>query len=269
MPNSPPTIFRYEPFTAQGLLNLKSNAVYFASPLQFNDPYDCAITASFSEMTDEELEMVKNSSHFVGTGIPTEAQLQLRMTPKGELKQMLSRVLEKVVVDQKESFLKTNGICCFTERNNDLLMWSHYGGRCKGWCLEFRTDQEPFNKLRKVKYVDSMPVIRAGHLIDDRGLEQILDLFCTKSKSWEYEQEWRAIHRNAGTLFSYKSEALKAIYFGPDIERQALEIVCLILAGQNPDVELWKGTRSASRFEVEFEKFTYTSHIEAKRKGLL
>jgi hypothetical protein len=38
---------------------------------------------------------------------------------------------------------------------------------------------------------------------------------------------------------------------------------------QNPDIKLWQGQRSKSEFSVIFEQVTYTSHLEAKRLGLL
>jgi hypothetical protein len=53
------------------------------------------------------------------------------------------------------------------------------------------------------------------------------------------------------------------------MDRQTQEIICLILAGQNPNVELWHVARVRDRFELESERFTYTSHVEAKRLGLL
>jgi len=188
--------------------------------------------------------------------------------PPEELKEQMVNAATNALRDAREKFLSDNGVTCFSERNDDLLMWSHYGGQYKGFCLEFRTKHEPFNKLRDVQYVPGMPTLHIDTVIVDKNYDQLLDLYCTKSDVWSYEQEWRGFHEKAGTLFSYKPEALKAVYFGPDIERQALEIVCLILAGQNSDVELWEGKRSETEFKTQFSFFTYTSHIEAKRKGL-
>ena len=120
-----------------------------------------------------------------------------------------------------------------------------------------------------VKYVEEMPQVRIDSTLVDEDTTQLIDLYCTKSDVWAYEQEWRGLHSEAGTLFTYQPSTLKAVYFGPEIERGALEIVCLILRGQNPDVQFWRGFRSPSEFKVQFEHFTYTSYIEAKGKGLL
>jgi hypothetical protein len=77
------------------------------------------------------------------------------------------------------------------------------------------------------------------------------------------------MHAVAGTEYVYSASALTGVFFGPDIDRQSLEIVCLILKGQNPRVKLWEGRRSRDEFRVLFEEFTYTTHIEAKVQGLL
>lgn len=267
MKKAPKTIFKYENYTVQSLLNLKSNSVYFGSPKNFNDPYDCAIKAPIAEPTPEELQRVLE--HYISDPtVSDQLKNQLITMSPQELKKELVNGAVKALNDARDKFLNNNGVTCFSERNDDLLMWSHYGGQYKGFCLEFRTEHEPFNKLRKVKYVPKMPALRIDTVIVDKSYDHITDLYCTKSEAWVYEQEWRGFHVKAGTLFSYKAEALKAVYFGPDIERQALEIVCLILAGQNPDVELWEGKRNDTEFKTQFTFFTYTSHIEAKRKGL-
>ena len=267
MRKTPKTIFKYEGFTVQSLLNLKKNSVYFGSPQNFNDPYDCAIKASVAEPTPDELQRVLEY-YCSDPDKPTHLKTNFKAMPLHELKAQMLNGATKALDDARDNFLRTNGVTCFSERNDNLLMWSHYGGQYKGFCLEFCTDHEPFNKLRQVQYVRDMPTIRIDTIIVDKNFNLFLDLFCKKSEAWIYEQEWRGFHEKAGTLFSYKPEALKAVYFGPDIERQALEIVCLILAGQNPDVELWKGKRSDTEFKTAFSLFTYTSHIEAKGKGL-
>jgi hypothetical protein len=92
----------------------------------------------------------------------------------------------------------------------------------------------------------------------------IQKLFCTKSDAWAYEKEWRAIHVEAGTEYCYPAEALTGVYFGPEIDFTSMEIIALILGGQNPNVALWKGTRRVDVFKVAFEKMTYTPHIVAK-----
>ena len=51
-------------------------------------------------------------------------------------------------------------------------------------------------------------------------------------------------------MFGYEREALKAIYFGPDIEPQDRGLLCITLHCQYPNAEMWIGSRSATAFIV-------------------
>ena len=94
---------------------------------------------------------------------------------------------------------------------------------------------------------------------------QVMDLFCTKSADWSYEEEWRAFHKEAGTPFTYPLECLTGVYFGPEMNRASMEIIHLILGNQNETVKFWKGRRSPTEFKVLFEEQSYTTHLEAKQ----
>ena len=148
-------------------------------------------------------------------------------------------------------------------------MWAHYGGCYRGFCLEFITDFEMFNKLKEVHYSPDLPRLDVAACLIENDFDHIADLYCTKSINWQYEQEWRLIHQKAGTSYVYPSEALNAIYFGPNIDAQMMEILCLIIQGQNPQVDFWRGRLSKSEFKVEFEKVDYTPHVVAKNMGLV
>ena len=265
----PKTIFKYEPFALRAIQNLKASSLYFGSPSNFNDPYDCALTASIADVSHDELEQLRTEA-LASTAYSQEVRDAI---PHLTLEQFETRIRSgaQLVLDQaRERFLHTNGVTCFSETNDNLLLWSHYGGQYKGFCLEFRIDFEPLNKLQKVRYTDNMPQFQLSDFIRNENHAKMLDLFCTKSSAWAYEREWRALHAQAGTLFSYEREALKAIYFGPDIDEQDRDLLCLILYGQFPEAELWNGSRSSTTFTVEFEKMLdYLPYAEARRRGLV
>jgi hypothetical protein len=264
----PETIFKYEPLSFQSIQNFKNQSIYFGSPAHFNDPYDCAIVAEIEEPTDAEVELMRRS-YMDRPNVANEARRQLRVRSPRFIKELFIRSATKVLHQRREIILKKNGVSCFSETNDNLLMWSHYASRCAGFCLEFRTRFIEPDKLRRVIYAERIPKINIVPLVVDRDWTQIMELFCTKSIDWEYEREWRYIHTVAGTLFTYKPEALKAIYCGPEIDQDSIETICLILRGQNPDVELYLGRRSNKEFKAEFDPTTYTSQIVAKERGLI
>jgi hypothetical protein len=264
----PTNLYKYEPFTAQALQNLKSQAIYFGSPKNFNDPYDCALFPRVKNPSDEEIERIR-FTYLQKKDLPKNVRQQFLNTSPDGLRSILARIAEDVFNDVVKTFLDKRGVTCFSERHDSLLMWGHYGGRFCGFCLEFRTDIDLFSKARSVTYSQSMPEIEIAPLLCDENYDQVLDLYCTKAEDWKYEREWRCLHNEAGTVYHYPAEAITGVYIGPDAPLASLEIIALILSGQNPGVQIWRGRRSRSAFSVEFDSVSYTSHTDAKRQGLI
>lgn len=256
----PKRLYKYEAFSERSLQNLKAQVIFFGSAKNFNDPYDCALTPVITPPSDAEIEFFRA---FLLNKLKSLEKIDLlRSASSQAVRKMLVDSSEGALTHAREDFVH-RGISCFSEVNDELLMWSHYGGKYKGFCLEFDTSHQPFEKMRKVSYSTQMPRIDVATLLIRRDFEAIMELFSTKSTSWAYEREWRVLHAKAGTPFHYPSECLTGIYFGPEISSEALEIICLVLQGQNPHVKFWKGRRSPTEFKVEFEEFAYTPFLKA------
>lgn len=264
--NIPENLYKYETLSIQSLLNLKNEIIYFASPEGFNDPYDCAIKTKIDEPTDKELEKLREI--YLTKDWPKNVVETLEAKSLLELKPILLKLARDVNSTIIDNFIKKRGVSCFSEVNNELLMWAHYADKYTGFCLEFDTNSEIFEKARKVKYVDTMPKLNIASIFADKEHEHIMDLFCIKSKAWEYEQEWRTIHNEAGKAFTYDTNVLTGIYFGPEMDLAAIEVICLILQGQNSKIKFWQGKRSDTNFTVEFSEVFYTSALKAKELEL-
>lgn len=265
----PAKLYKYQPFDTQALENLKSQVIYFGSPLRFNDPYDCAVRPKFKQLSDAEVELAR-VRYLARTDLPREARRQFESFDRNTLRNKLIRSAADSIQIHIDKFLATNGVSCFSERNDNLLMWSHYAQHGKGFCLEFSGQHETFNLIRPVKYRDAIPELDLRPILLEDNFDAVLDdLFFSKSADWKYEQEWRAIHNSAGTAYVYPGEALTGVYFGSEMSPAALEIIALTLMGQNENVTFWRGHRSESRYGIDFEKVTYIPHLEAKRQGLV
>lgn len=262
----PPRLFKYEPATLQSLRNLKTQTIYFGSPKNFNDPYDCALAPRVKLPTKDQIDKFRE-----------QAATDKRLSPKGysdltqisddELRGLMMRIATNVVANSIQDFIETKGVTCFSETNESLLMWSHYASSGQGFCLEFDTSHEPFEKFRKVEYEADLPEIDMTEALLGGNYDEVLRLYCTKSTHWEYEKEWRGIHKVAGTKFTYESSCLKAVYFGTEAQDDLIEIACLILQGQNRTARFFLSHRDDSRFGLRFEEFTYISHLESKASG--
>ena len=265
----PPRLYKYEPYNVRTLRNIKGQILYFGSPRNFNDPYDCALTPNFRVPTDDEVESTR-AYYLSQQGLTDVHREEFETKTTDDLRGVFLRAARDAFVQQINNVVRSSGITCFSERNDDLLMWSHYTGRGRGVCLEFDTNCDPFNNINKihpVRYVSALPQLDVAEIIK-RNFDPFLDFFCTKCSSWSYEREWRALHKTGGTEYIYPAAALTGVYFGPDIDNESLEIVCLILAGQNESVKLYRGSRSTTKFQVLFKEFTYTSYLQAKNMGL-
>ena len=259
----PKKLYKYESVTTQSLANLKNGQIYFSLPSQFNDPFDCSLPISL-DLKPESLSRFRKS-FIERENLPELGVKQLKEMSDNSLYQLLKRAMHEIL----STTLKGKGVSCFSSDYDNLLMWSHYGSKHTGFCLEFETSLEPFNKARQVKYVDDFPKLDAEVMVVNGNYDPVLELLHTKSNAWCYEKEWRCIHAEAPLAYTYQQESLTGVYFGSDIDDAAVEIICLILQGQNPNVRFWQGRKCEDKFGLEFEEFFYTSHVKAKELGVI
>lgn len=129
--------------------------------------------------------------------------------------------------------LGNSAVACFSEVNDDFLMWSHYAGAHSGVCLEFEVEQTsdsickfpietifPINgkpliwteDLQQVKYrskLSMLPFYEYGRVFAEYGdvdlvhlskscwhayARGIADLFLEKLVPWGSEREWRIVN---------------------------------------------------------------------------
>jgi hypothetical protein len=265
----PRSLFRYYPANQLSLENLKRQCFYFGGIDSFNDPFECQVT-KVKAGDDPEIFSRMRDYYVSKADIPAPIRDGVRRMSEPEFAEMLKRSAIDMVAQKKRDFIAGRGVVCFSERNENLHMWSHYATGGSGFCLEFDTRHEVFEKSIKVKYSDAPPLLDALNILRGTHLAEkatwIEDMYCTKPKDWCYEQEWRVIHQKRGTIYTYPKESLRAIYFGPRCSIEFMEILCLILRGQNPNVIFWRGRISDTEYKVEFERVTYISPIEAENQ---
>ena len=201
----------YNQFTLETLINKR---LYFGDPNYQNDPLESHYIIDTSKV----------SEHFV------------RHFPEDdEMQKELNRIRFSRLVINNEIEDKV-GICCFSKKNEEYLLWSHYANGAKGICLLF--DREMLIKdlknenetllLKDVKY-DGLPTITP---IIDKKLEgfNIESIVFNKLTNWKYEDEVRAMcivksknlfgRESTKRLLYYSEKSLRGIILG---ERFAIE----------------------------------------------
>jgi len=263
--SQPKKIYKYEPMSIQALRNLKSQAIYFNSPLNFNDPFDCNTDVKLRVPYEDEVPYILEFLREELEGHPKLSEIENHST--GELAAMGMVLAENMLKERANKVFKSKGVCCFSETNDNLLMWSHYASSAKGFCLEFDSSNEPFDKLLPVEYVDNPPELDYQKVFSIDSMYFLNALFCTKSSHWSYEKEWRVLHNEVNKVYHYSKESLTGVYFGPEIDQDITEIICLIIQGQNPGAKFYKGARSSDSYKVTFNEVNYTPHVSANEKS--
>ncbi|MGE8047136.1 DUF2971 domain-containing protein [Pseudomonas monteilii] len=144
---------------------------------------------------------------------------------------------------------------CLTESDYNALMWAHYGDSYKGCMLGFRHIDElstPFGAAEKVLYTDEAPII--GSAVDfylygpssKQNKDTRLAIYYTKAKIWEYEKEWRVIHKVSpidGALFTdfkFYPQELESITFGLKISQEARNDILDLISSRYAHCKLYQ-----------------------------
>lgn len=252
----PTRLYKYQPFTALTLSNLKRRIWYFCPPEDFNDPFDSQF--NLVDYSPEDIERFLSRAEAEGRDTHGVRQ-QLARDPTA-----IQALIENTSAFARGAISKSfsnRGVCCFSARLDSLLMWGHYAAGHRGFCLEFDAESPVFERAAPVRYEPTCPPLSVASI----ALEDSSDFFergmCSKPADWSYEQEWRLVHAQARTEYCYGTTALTGIYFGARMEFVHMELLALVLKGsitQTFRMELRKSSYGVTALPVK-----YVPHPEA------
>jgi hypothetical protein len=249
---APSKLYKYQSCNVQTISNLRKRCLWFSKPEDFNDPFDCDINFEIIDVTQENLNLL-----FVH--MRESAQDKVGFDKKYLSDGKINAVWAEDAI--KFSLMATThvkklwaniGVTCLTEKNNDILMWSHYTYGHQGFCLEFDASYSPFTErskesLIRVHYSDSFPPLSLSDLLHDKQPQLPKNLLATKSSHWSYEAEWRVFSTTSGE-YSYDQAALTGIYFGCKMKENDKATIASAIAGSA--TRLYQMHRSNDRFKV-------------------
>lgn len=263
----PESLYRFASFDADKHYEelIRDNRLYFAQPSEFNDPFECKIAPDFTlytreiwqsvyrKLADEEIAL--NREPFFGEIINQDIDYMLE-NPKHHIESFRSM------------FNLLLGICCFSEKKDNLLMWAHYAKGHRGICLEFngpmmqshflsyqrRIGQTIF--LTPVRYEREYPLLSLP-------LEDLVTwsqtVYTTKSTIWKYEKEWRLIYLYGGKEKPrYNDSILKNIYLGVGCGNTEINIIRELIKNKSPKPKLYKGRMADFQFKIVFDEIPNT-----------
>jgi hypothetical protein len=258
---------------------LRESKLYFASPLEFNDPFDCkAARMSFRALTIVKEQYLrellkKREPHLPKHERNRKVRQVLQNRGNEVFEKTHARFLEKRVPAE-------TAVLCLSEKNDDILMWSHYAYGHTGVCLGFRVfpavsdftlpqsdSQGFFGNAMRVKYSDNLPLLNFFKIvagIRDTGPEGdrvrrlfVTALYLTKATHWSYEQEWRLVIAFRGMAckgsYGFPPELLKEVRLGCQVaSEEQRKVVQWIREGHTSPV-LYRARKRETEFGVDFD----------------
>lgn len=208
---------------------ISDKTVYFASPSEFNDPFDIDIVPNYLLLSKDDWERKLQGLLEYGkrVGWNSEQHLNERIQKlligdpipiwdnKYELQELGFKMLR--------SYQVNGGIFSASPNKSNILMWSHYADNHNG--ISFGFDTSDFQKDTSsncgyVIYTDELrkPDIKPD--IDER-LTDVFKLFNFKAPFWSYEDEFRfflLIIEGRSRVNSFDPKTLKEVIFGEKME---------------------------------------------------
>ncbi len=233
-------LFKYRTIDST-LKLLGNNSLWFSSPKDFNDPFDCQIVPDITNTESEIRNFIKTNT----IGILSEQEIDNLASKTHREPGRWKETIESIY---KEIINKT-GVCCFAKNETNLLMWSHYSNSHNGVCLKFDVlkDIDLFYYPCPVNYQNNYPV--HNHLGDRETI--IKDMILTKSLDWKYEDEIRVFKMGQAGLLSFKKEALVEIIFGCNTNKDDIEKIIATSKENNFNIIFKSAVKMKKQFGIE------------------
>jgi len=222
------------------------------APASLNDPFECQAVISFDAPPEVKNERAKEQLMRENPAL-AETEARKRAPERWRLQE----------ADQGAEFRrrlrKDTGMICFSTRNDDILMWSHYAGSHSGICIEFRLTQEShtdfFGNVHEVHYEDQLPTV---NFYAPTSLEKVKAFVLTKAKHWSYEQECRMVvpdAKQASRFVNLPAGIISAIYLGCQISPEnRMEVLDRIASRSSLNhIRIYQAKRHPHAFSLTFD----------------
>lgn len=193
------------------------------------------------EQTTPEIE--KSTS--IISSLSTESSISQKLVKlaeitgdtSGHVQREFERVkttITPIIAETKKKINDTFVITCFSEKSDSILMWSHYANKHTGFCVEYDftkcTSLSAKMLLFPVIYTEERATIPMSFInfedptnpktaeLDKFAPDFVVSLL-TKSKIWDYENEWRIIEMQSNLDDGHLllSDMVSKVYLGANI----------------------------------------------------
>lgn len=222
------------------------STLYFPSPAQFNDPFDCKIELNLDGSNGEWKNFIgKKLKLFRPNLSPAKRLIETnRIIQSGSYKKLDSAISTRAAMKV--------GLYCLSAVNNDILMWSHYSNAHRGICIGFRAGPDDlfFRRSQKVHYSPIYPLTR----IFDSNEQRFTTAMLTKSEHWSYENEYRVIETQGPGTYTFPEELLVEVILGCEISDNDRQSVTVWAEARSPRPKLLLARKKEREFGLKIEE---------------
>jgi hypothetical protein len=222
---------------------LENSSLNFTPPNRFNDPYDCYLGLISFESNQKAIDRIKNDPKI------SDEQKLIKLRDMTEEPTELSQFLNESV----DKILSNSGITCFSLQKENMLMWSHYGDKHTGACIEFHSDLL-ISKLAKKLNANNVKYVREIKSINfhESPKEAVDNIIFTKSIDWKYEKEFRILIEGNG-LNPFDLSSICSITFGAKCADSIVSESKTLLEQKAIYPEFYKARLAPKQFHLIFD----------------
>ncbi|NLV42215.1 MAG: DUF2971 domain-containing protein [Candidatus Hydrogenedentes bacterium] len=250
-----------------------SKEMFFSSPAQLNDPFDCRIPLNFYGGTDEEIksEWLANASerypHLQGRALTK--RINKDITRYSKIRDNPSK-RDKTEEYIARDLLKGFGLFSMSANRQCILLWSHYADAHKGYCVGFNTNMlkrdfisvRPTNNpksvcaLFPVSYTHSYPQLSCFGTKEEK-IRNLNRALTTKSNVWQYEEEYRLIIMNESNIaITFNEDAVNSVILGALMEESGRKLLLGSLRKWRKIPNVFQAVKSRRAFGLDFCSIT-------------
>jgi len=255
----PGTLYKYRSlvpeqrsFTSSIILKRE---LWWSPASQLNDEWDCSpLPVLGGSRMAKELAMrrtLRNSfPHLTKTEVKRLARWRAGR-PNDEFETNMAKMIE-----QGRS---TIGVCSLSSNPAVTKLWTDYADCHRGICLRFddiglddryNLSAAPhFGLAMRVSYQDDRPRIQVWG--KDYGYEKLIKYLLTKTRQWEYEEEWRLVESGFTGNRPFPPAALSGIVFGAAISEADREDVIKWVRTRNLPVDFLQARFDGKQIQIE------------------
>lgn len=254
-------IFKYCSDDSSYHLDILINSTfYFSHVEEFNDPFEFLSKMKLPQNLEELKVFIEQSllNHDLN---PESKEGKRHAKAIWDMYRMPSETVDfttqKSMLDRVSDL---SGVCCFSMKYKNILMWSHYANRHRGYTLIFDPrNHHFFNELKPVNYKRELPVVNPVQF-------DVQSLY-TKNKDWKYEKEVRLISSNIRRSEPFPPDRFKGIIFGAKCSDSTKQRLYNILSKSYKNIKYYQAEQSREKYQLVVREICQQTEIIPKLKS--